>query len=386
MIMTGLDSFISTIDDYRGREIALVANHTSVTADLRYSWDAFRQKGIRLKRIFAPEHGLFGVEQDQAPVQHQHGPDCDVVSLYGNSIESLRPAEEDLRGCDLVLFDIQDIGARYYTYLNTMVFIMQALHGKDTKLLVLDRPNPLGGVRVEGPLLSKGYESFVGLLPVPVRHGLTAGETAVFAAEHLGLDLDMDVVCMQGWERDMSFEDTGLPWVPPSPNMPALSTAALYPGMCLFEGINVSEGRGTTTPFEMIGADFIDPEEYAAELQALDLPGVYFRPVMFKPVFNRYAGRAVGGVYIHITGRDELKPFQTGVAMVKVLFDLYEQARFLHDVYEFNSAHPAFDLLTGSSRIREMIIQGISLDEITGTWAADEDKFRETKGTFHLYR
>jgi len=385
MVRTGLETFIENTDGYRGRRAGLIANHTSVTGGLEYGWDALKRSGVDLVRVFSPEHGLYGTEQDQVPVDGQPDFGFDLVSLYGWSQETLTPDRGILEGLDAVIFDIQDIGSRYYTYLNTMCYFMKAVSGSGIEFIVLDRPNPIGGLGVEGPLLREDYRSFVGLLPVAVRHGLTAGETAVMAKDLLDLDLDLRVFPMEGWGRGMLFPDTGLPWVPPSPNMPDFETALIYPGMCLIEGMNVSEGRGTTAPFKNIGAPFIRPSDMAGSLNSLGLDGVFFRPFYFKPSVNKYAGETCGGVWIHVTDRREFRPFLTGVAMAKTAVESCPEASFLHGVYEFNSKYSAFDLLCGGPSIREMIIGGADLSDISSSWEREESGYSDFKRRYHLY-
>jgi uncharacterized protein YbbC (DUF1343 family) len=386
MVLTGLDRFLTDTDNYRGCRIALIANQTSVTRELVYSWDALRARGLDLRRIFSPEHGIFAVEQDQAPVREQALSGTELVSLYGSSADSLIPDNAALDDIDLVLFDIQDVGTRYYTYVNTMALFMRALAGRDIEFMVLDRPNPLGGLAVEGPPLTPGYESFVGVFNVPVRHGLTAGELARFYKKEHGLDITLAVTPMGGWSRDNYFDGTGLPWVPPSPNMPTLATALVYPGMCLLEGTNISEGRGTTTPFEIAGAPFVESERLSERLNSMNLPGVYFRPVSFRPTFNKFGGMINNGVYIHVTGCRTYLPFLTGVAFVKAMRGLYgDDITFPHGVYEFNDTHPAFDLLAGGADIREMILAGVELNDISASWRESEREFVERRREFLLY-
>jgi uncharacterized protein YbbC (DUF1343 family) len=386
MIKTGLDIFIENIEKYKKRAIALIANQTSVTRDLRYSWDVLREKGIGIRRVFTPEHGIFSTEQDQVAVNKQPEIDCETFSLYGDSCDSLIPDGGYLSDIDLVLFDIQDIGARYYTYVNTMALFMERISGRGIEMMVLDRPNPLGGIVIEGPLLQDDYRSFVGILQVAVRHGMTPGELALLCRDTQNLDLELTVMTMRGWKRSMLFHETGLPWIAPSPNMPTEDTASLYPGFCLVEGINISEGRGTTMPFKLIGAPYIEPYRLSESLNAINLEGVYFRPVFFKPTFHKYSGEAVGGIYVHITDREAFRPFLTGVAFIKTVRDMYgEDMIFLRGVYEFNDRHPAFDLLTGSSRIREMISGGSTINEIRESWSDDEREFVRRKERYHLY-
>ena len=387
MVQNGLDILLQDTNRLKNRSIALIANQTSVTLDLNYSWFALQKKGIALKKIFSPEHGLFSTEQDQVAVTGQPDIGCDIISLYGHSADSLLPDQSFLQDIDLVIFDIQDIGSRYYTYINTLALFMEAVDGLDIDVLVLDRPNPLGGKTVEGPFPDKGYRSFVGVLPVPPRHGMTAGEAARLYLDHRKLDVNLHVVAMEGWQRTMHFPQTGLQWVVPSPNMPTWETALVYPGMCLFEGLNVSEGRGTTTPFLHVGAPFIEPETVAAELAMLDIEGVLFRPTYFKPSFHKYKEEVIGALFLHVTDRNLFCPFTTGIAITTVLHKLYpEKLRFLREVYEFNDRHPAFDLLCGSSKLRTMIENKRSFEEIRKSWTTDEDGFLFIKQNYHLYK
>ncbi len=386
MVNNGLDILLANPARLTGRRVGLIANQTSVSAQLDYSWTLLQHAGVKLKRIFSPEHGLFAVEQDQIAVTHQPDTGCEIVSLYGHNEQSLKPVRELLDGLDLVLFDIQDVGSRYYTYVNTLALFMKASAGLDIEIMVLDRPNPLGGELIEGPLLNPAFHSFVGVMPVPVRHGLTAGEIAHFWRDYKKLDLNLSVVAMEGWRRRMLFPETGLPWVPPSPNMPTVEVAEVYPGMCLFEGLNVSEGRGTTTPFLLSGAPFVDPEALACRLDSMPLEGVVFRPTWFRPTFHKYAGEAVGAIFLHVTDHNLFRPFATGVAMTCALRELYgEQLAFLDGLYEFRDDIPAFDLLAGSSEIRSMILDNCDSNTIIASWEKDETAFAAIKPGFHLY-
>jgi len=385
MIQSGLEVFLDS-PDYGARNIALIANQTSATSDFLYGWDAMRKKGLRLKKIFSPEHGIYSTEQDQVPVADQPDPGCPIVSLYGDRHDMLAPDLSLLEGIDCVVFDIQDVGARYYTYVNTMILFMQRIAGSGVEFIVLDRPNPIGGAAVEGPLLKPGYESFCGVMPVAVRHGLTAGELAVMAKNYFHLDIALTVVRMRGWRRDMAYADAGLPWIPPSPNMPVAETALVYPGFCLFEGLNVSEGRGTTTPFRIIGAPFIEPFSLATDANALKIPGVSFRPTYFKPVFNKYSGISIGGIYIHVTHPVEFKPFLAAVALIRCIHERCGELEFLTGVYEFNDTHPAFDLLAGSDALRSGIDRGRSLDDLAAVWEKEERDFAEKREQYLMYR
>jgi len=386
MIATGLDILLRKSEHFQNRKIGLIANQSSVTPELNYSWNALRKRGIQLNMIFSPEHGLFATEQDQIAVNYQPELGCEIVSLYGDSAESLLPDKALLDNLDLIVFDIQDVGSRYYTYINTLALFMEAVDGMDIEIMVLDRPNPLGGTIVEGPLLNPEFRSFVGIFPVPVRHGLTAGELAFFYRDIKKLDVNLCVIKMEGWQRSMLFPETGLPWIPPSPNMPTFATAEVYPGMCLFEGINASEGRGTTTPFQLSGAPFIQPDDLARRCQEYGLEGVLFRPVWFKPTFHKFCGTVIGGLWLQVTDHSRFRSFATGVAMTNALHELYpDELEFLNGVYEFNDRIPAFDLLAGNSTIRNAILKGCDTDHLLSSWSSDEAEFRRIKTDFHLY-
>lgn len=387
MVATGLDILLENTDRYRNRAIGMIVNQTSVTTDLRYSWDVLRNKGLDIRKIFSPEHGLFATEQDQIAVEGQPVPDFELISLYGSSAETLIPDNSMLDDLDLILFDIQDVGARYYTYVNTLALFMEAAAGKDLEIMVLDRPNPLGGDLVEGPLLDMDYRSFVGIFPVPVRHGMTPGELALLYRDWKKLDIRLTVLAMQGWNRTMLFPETGLPWVPPSPNMPTVETAALYPGMCLFEGLNVSEGRGSTSPFQLFGAPFINPYHLQEQCRGPEFEGLYLRPTWFKPTFHKFQGEVIGGLWMHVFDHSRFRPFAAAVALTAVLRDLYpDDLRFLGGVYEFNDTIPAFDLLAGSDTVRKAILDGLDTASILRTWRQDEAAFICTKEQYHLYR
>jgi len=387
MIVTGLEMLLRDTEGIKKRNIGLIVNQTSVTPDLKYSWNILKERGLHLRRIFSPEHGLFATEQDQIAVSYQPELGCDVVSLYGDSSETLIPDPALLDNLDLILFDIQDVGSRYYTYVNTLALFMEAVSGRDIEIMVLDRPNPLGGDIVEGPLLDPEFASFVGVFPVPVRHGMSAGELALYYQAVKKLDVNLSVVTMEGWHRAMLFPETALPWIPPSPNMPTVATAEVYPGMCLFEGLNVSEGRGSTTPFQLSGAPFIHPFDLAERCQSYGLEGVLFRPVWFKPTFHKFCGEVIGGIWQQVTDHSRYRSFASAVAMIAALHELYPgKVHFLRGVYEFNDTLPAFDLLAGNSHLRTALSNGSDLATILSSWQRDEELFYRIKPEFHLYK
>lgn len=366
---TGLELLLA--DPHRflaGKRFGFVGNPTSVDHHLRHAVDALAaQRGLDLARLFGPEHGIRGDAQDMIEVGNAKDSvtGLPVVSLYGTTAASLAPTVEQLADLDLLVFDIQDIGTRYYTYAATMALCMQVARRAKVKVLVLDRPNPLGGVAVEGSGIDAGLESFVGLYPVPQRHGMTTGELAQLYNTAFGIGCELEVLRCEGWKRGQLFDETGLPWVMPSPNMPTLDTALVYPGMCLLEGTNLSEGRGTTRPFELFGAPFIEPEPLARALETLALPGVVFRPCTIRPTFHKWAGEACGGLQLHVTDRATFASYRTGLAVLAVVKRLYpNHFAWRTKTYEFRDDVPAIDLLTGRAGVREAIDAEVPFDEI----------------------
>jgi uncharacterized protein YbbC (DUF1343 family) len=374
-----------------GKRIGLLAHAASVTADLQYAWDVLgSMPGVRLQALFSPEHGLMGTHQDQESVSGSGAPasfqGLPLYSLYGETAQSLRPRPEALAGLDALIVDLQDVGSRYYTFIYTLSHCMEACRDQDVEVWVLDRPNPLGGRKVEGRPLLPGFESFVGRYALPVRHGLTIGECAVAFREVFGVRCRLRIVPMRGWRRSMWFDQTGLPWISPSPNMPTLDTAAVYPGTCLVEGTNLSEGRGTTRPFEIVGAPWIDPLVLATELRSRNLPGVFFRPVWFKPAFHKYAGQLCGGVQIHVLDRGTFLPFRTGAHLLKAAAGLWpEWFRWRQEPYEFETARLAIDLLAGGSWLREAVEGLRDLDACLSEGEAGAQKFQEKIKALWIY-
>jgi uncharacterized protein YbbC (DUF1343 family) len=343
--------------------------------------------GVALVSLFGPEHGLRGDAQDMIGVgaEGDARTGLPVHSLYGHDAASLAPRREWLEGLDALVFDVQDVGARYYTFVWTMVLAMRAAAAAGIAFVVLDRPNPIGGALVEGGAIAPGYESFVGLVSCPNRHGLTAGEIARWRAAEEGLDVDLHVVELGGWSRAMYFEDTGLPWVLPSPNMPTRDTALVYPGMCLVEGTTLSEGRGTTRPFEWSGAPFVDGARLARAMSSL--PGCVLRPCTFTPTFHKHAMKACGAVQIHVTDREAFRPYLTGVAFLReVRAQAPAEFAWRTKAYEFVDRIPAIDLLCGGPQVREGVDAGAGVEEIAGTWAEAEREFRDAREAWLIYR
>lgn len=341
---------------------------------------------VTIAAVFGPEHGLWGTHQDMEGVPSGRDPisGLPVRSLYGDDEASLAPDPAAFDGVDVLVFDIQDVGSRYYTFVYSLLHAMEIAERCGVRVIVCDRPNPLNGVAVEGNLVSEGYDSFVGRWPLPNRHGLTAGELAgLFATRH---PCSLDVVPMEGWRRAAWYDDTGLPWVAPSPNMPTPDTAAIYPGLCLLEGTNLSEGRGTTRPFEIFGAPWLDPDRYAAALNAAELPGVRFRPLLFRPMFQKHAGTVCGGVQVHVTDRGRLEPVLLGLTTIAVARDLEpERFRWRTERYEFVSDRPAIDLLAGTDAWRIALDAGAAPRALLADTGAALATFEETARAVRLY-
>jgi uncharacterized protein YbbC (DUF1343 family) len=395
---TGLDVLLADrLALLSGRRVGVLCHPASVDRRLTHIVDALAAARIDVVRLFGPEHGIRGEAQDMVGVDA--GRDArtglPVTSLYGARVESLAPSPEALAGLDVLLVDLQDVGARYYTFVWTMALCLEAAAAAGVAVVVLDRPNPIGGLAIEGGEVKPWAESFVGLASIPVRHGLTIGEVARLVVTGIpwgggrfsqGLSCDLEVVAMRGWKRGDLFDATGLPWVLPSPNMPTPATALVYPGLCLLEGTNISEGRGTTRPFEIFGAPFLDGYHLAERLGEADLPGVRFRPLTFRPTFHKFAGQVCGGVQVHVVDRVAFLPYLTGVAILRALASLAGEAfRWRTERYEFVSDRPAIDLLTGDDAIRKGIAAKATLAELRATWSAAETAFAERRRTCLLY-
>ena len=368
--------------------IGVLCNASSVDSNLRHIVDVLVDSNNIPKVIFAPEHGLYGYAQDQVDVSsiiHKKY-ELPIISLYGETFDSLMPKPEDFSALDIVIVDIQDVGSRYYTYVWTASMMLEIARATDTKVLVLDRPNPIGGKILEGSVQENDYLSFVGLYPLPIRHGMTVAEILNYVNRYYQIGADIETIPMSGWNRDMWFDETGLLWVMPSPNMPTLDTAEVYPGMCLLEGTNISEGRGTTKPFEIFGAPFVNPYELVEKLELCNLNGVKFRPLFFTPTFNKYAGQICGGAQIHILDRDKFRPVITGFAMIKSIYELYpDKFSFRPPPYEYERNKLPFDILTGSSKWREMILKKAKLSEIEDEFSEQIEKFDRIRRNFLIY-
>jgi uncharacterized protein YbbC (DUF1343 family) len=385
-VRLGSDVLISS-GRLKGSRIGVVCNHASVDHDFGHVIDKLAAaEGVKLGAIFGPQHGFRSDVQDNM-VETPHGDDprrrVPVYSLYS---ETREPTREMLRGIDALVIDLQDIGARIYTYIYTMANCMRAAARHGIQVIVCDRPNPIGGTRVEGECLEPGWESFVGQFPIPMQHGMTIGELAELFNDAFGIGAPLDVVRMKGWDRNMYADGTGLPWVMPSPNMPTLDTAIVYPGTVLFEGTMLSEGRGTTRPFELVGAPWIEAERFAAQMNGLGLPGVHFRPAGFEPTFQKHAKQPCGGCQIHVTDRSAFRPVITGVALIDV-FRRSDTGRFAwrQPPYEYEHDKMPIDILAGSGTLRQQIESGVPIAEIAASWKEDETGFERLRRPFLMY-
>lgn len=386
--LTGLDQigrlWPRSLKDAR---VGLVAHPASVNRRLAHAVELLRDSSqFRLSALFGPQHGILGQTQDNM-IEWDGFRDSDtglqVYSLYG---KDRKPTPEMLAGIDALVVDLQDVGSRYYTFIWTLDLCMQACRESGKTLVVLDRPNPLGGRVTEGPVLLPEYASFVGLRPLPVRHGMTMAEIGHYLADRFYAGVHYRVIPMTGWRRDLWFDATGLPWAMPSPNMPTLESAAVYPGMCLLEGTNISEGRGTTRPFEIFGAPFIHPETLVRALAGIRLPGVIFRPLWFEPTFQKHARVLCGGAQIHVTDRSKFKPFMTGVAILKTIHNTYpKQFEWKLPPYEYEEHKLPIDILAGTDRLRKDIETWKDLREMEQWWKEELKAFEKIRKHYLLY-
>ncbi|MGE7760467.1 exo-beta-N-acetylmuramidase NamZ family protein [Peribacillus sp. NPDC097895] len=363
----------------RGKKVGLITNPTGIDSKLTSIVDLLHDDpDIQLTALFGPEHGVRGDAQAGASVEYyiDKKTGLPVYSLYG---KTKKPTPEMLKDVEVLVFDIQDVGTRYYTYIYTMAYAMEAAKENDIPFIVLDRPNPQGGESVDGPVLEPEFSSFVGLYPIPLKHGMTVGELATLFNKEFNIGADLKVIQMKGWKRDMDYDDTGLPFVMPSPNMPTVSTTFVYPATGLIEGTNVSEGRGTTKPFELIGAPYINSDELAAKLNALRLPGVKFRAASFTPMFSKHAGTLSHGVEIYVTDREEFKAVPTGLHIIKTIHDLYPGD------FEFLKANN-FSLLIGNGWVRSRIEDGSSVNEIMKEFQVKQNAFKKVRKHYLLYK
>jgi uncharacterized protein YbbC (DUF1343 family) len=370
-----------------GRRVGVVANPASIDSSFRHVVDRVASApGATLAAIFGPQHGFRADVQDNM-IESPHAKDrsrkVPVYSLYS---ETREPSAEMLDGIDLLLIDLQDVGSRIYTYVYTMANCMRAAARHGVPVVVCDRPNPIAGDAVEGPMLRPGFESFVGQFPIPMRHGMTIGELARLFNERFGIGADLRVMTVEGWDRRAYWDETGLPWVMPSPNMPTLDSAIVYPGAVLFEGTMLSEGRGTTRPFELLGAPWIEAESFAARLNRLGVEGAHFRPVFFEPTFQKHKGLTCGGCQIHVTDRHRFRPVLAGVAVMGAFHDTApDQYAWRQPPYEYEHELMPIDILAGSDDLRKQIESGVPFREIAAGWEPETKGFEKIRKDFLLY-
>lgn len=375
------------IDSVRGARVGLICNQASVDHTFQHSADLLLStSGIKLTTLFGPQHGIRGDVQDNM-VETPHGVDADtVLPVYSLYSETREPTERMLEDVDVLVFDMQDVGCRIYTFIYTMANCMRAAKKFGKRMIVCDRPNPINGVAMGGNVLRPGFESFVGQYALPTRHGMTVCELARMFNEHWGVGCDLEVIPMDGWSRDNWLDDTDAPWVMPSPNIPTLDTATVFPGTVHLEGTQMSEGRGTTRPFELIGAPYINAREIAGKMDDLGLPGVSFRATYFLPTFQKHARNLCGGVQIHVTDREAFEPVTAGVAFVKAAFDLYGgDFRWKNPPYEYEFDKNPFDVIAGTDELRRAIEAGDSIEDIVGSWKNDLEAFKAERSKFLLY-
>jgi len=391
VIRTGLDRVLDAAERLRGRRYGLLAHHASVTADLRPAHVALAaSSGGPPAVLFGPEHGYYGVEQDMVPSEDQRDPwtGVPIRSLYGHSEQTLRPDPEAFEGLDLLLVDLQDVGSRYYTYAATATWAAETALAAGREVWVLDRPNPLGGEVVEGNVRGPGFDSFVGAFAHPVRHGLTLGEIVrlELGRSSGSAPAGLTVWELEGWRRATLWPQTGRPWIAPSPNMPTFATAVVYPGLCLLEGTRVSEGRGTTRPFNVLGAPWLHPVELARCLAERAIPGVSFLPMYFRPQFQKHAGAVCGGVEVVVGDAQAFPSFRAGVEVLEALFALSPGGGFWRlEPYEFVQDRPAIDLLAGCDAMRKGFEGASGCSDWIASWAADEAAFRAERAPWLLY-
>lgn len=387
-VRTGLDRIGDYTHLFENKHIGIVTNHTAYSRAGRHIIDVIRDMpGVTITALFGPEHGIRGTYGTDATV-HREGQPIDGIPIYNLYGNKLKPTPEMLQEVDLLVFDIQSVGARFYTYIYTMAMAMEAAAENDIPFVVLDRPNPINGVDIEGNLLQLEFATDVGLYPIPVRHGMTMGELAEMINGEgwlrNGIRAELTVVAMQNWRRDMWYDDTGLKWLPPSPNMPTLKTATVYPGLCLLEGTNVSEGRGTPTPFLIFGAPWIAPDTLVPRLNALNLAGIRFEAGTFTPQslpniapFPKLQDRVCHGARIIVTDRNQLSPYRTGLAVINTLAQLYPNR------IAFFKRH--FDRLCGTDAVRRTVLGGGDLDSLIASWQTELREFGKLREKYLLY-
>jgi uncharacterized protein YbbC (DUF1343 family) len=387
-IKLGIERLLTDrIELLRGARVGLVCNQASVDHRFNHAADLFHQhSAVNLTALFGPQHGIRGDVQDNM-IETSHATDrktgLPIYSLYS---ETREPTEEMLGDVDVIVFDLQDVGCRIYTFVYTLANCMRAAKKFGKKVIACDRPNPIGGTQVAGNVLDPAFASFVGQFPIPTRHGMTVCELAQLFNKGFAIACDLECIAMEGWSRELWYDETDGPWVLPSPNIPTCDTAAVFPGAVHLEGTQMSEGRGTTRPFELVGAPYIDAESFADALAGLGLPGVHFRSCVFMPTFQKHGGQACGGVQIHVTDRGSFEPVTSGIAIVKTAFNMYrDDFRWKDPPYEYEYDRNPFDIISGSAKMREAIERDESLTDIEGSWQGPLGEFKAMRERYLLY-
>ena len=387
-VQTGIERLIERPERWISQErIGLLCNPASVDGRLKHSRLLVDQTyPQQLKALFSPQHGFFAEKQDNMiesadmvdPVLQ-----IPVYSLYG---ETRKPQARMFEAIDILLVDLQDVGTRVYTFIYTLSYCLEAAKDFDIKVVILDRPNPINGIDIEGNCLAADFVSFVGRYPIPMRHGLTIGELAVLFNEHFNIGCNLEVVPMQGWQRNMFFSDTGLPWVAPSPNLPTPMSALVYPGQVLWEGTNVSEGRGTTQPFELFGAPYLDPQKVLITQPSLKIPGAALRTAVFEPTANKWQGTACNGFQIHVTDPIRFRPYATTLQLLRaVIMHHRQQFDWKSPPYEYEFEKLPIDLISGDHKIRQQLEMLEPIEEMEAAWQEDISHFKALSQKFHLY-
>lgn len=388
MVLSGIDVLIESDQaPLKKQRLGLLCNHASLGKSFEHSRFLLgRRTGLELTCLFSPQHGFSAEKQDNM-IESDHRVDratgLPLFSLYGSSRKPSRAMFDQL---DVLLVDMIDVGTRVYTFIYTLAYCLEAAARHDKKVVVLDRPNPIGGLAVEGNILNPEFSSFVGLYELPMRHGMTIGEMALFFNREAGIDADLEIVRMDGWQRWMHFCDTGQPWVFPSPNMPTPQTALVYPGQVIWEGTTVSEGRGTTLPFELVGAPYWEQERIGEKLAGYDLPGCLFRPVVFEPTSGKWAGQPCNGFHLHVTDRDIFLPYRTSLSLLQSVMQLYpEQFAYKNPPYEYEFEKLPMDLILGDQQVRRQLEDGVRPQDQEAQWQPGLRCFAEKRSRCLLY-
>jgi uncharacterized protein YbbC (DUF1343 family) len=387
-VRTGVEQLIAHPPQWiKGKRLGLLCNPASVDFNLLHASDQInRQFPGQLKALFSPQHGFFAEKQDnmiESPNTFHHRLGIPVFSLYG---ETRVPTEEMLDLVDILLVDLQDVGTRVYTFIYTLSFCLEAAKTSGKKIVVLDRPNPINGINVEGNCLHPDFVSFVGRYPIPMRHGLTIGELSLLFNEYFQIYCDLEVIPMKNWRRSMFYSDTGLPWIPPSPNLPTPASTLVYPGQVIWEGTNVSEGRGTTQPFELFGAPFLSSSKLLTVLDPQRLSGAVLRPVIFEPTSNKWKGCPCHGFQIHVTEPLRYKPYEVSLRLLQAVIRLNkEDFEWKPPPYEYEREKQPIDLIIGDREVRQKIEKLHDIGELETTWSDGIETFKNISKDFHLY-